>query len=93
MKEQRISENFAKELLTECYALDVRFRDLEAICLSSCESHKTGELKKLFTDLVTMVGSRFMVPLYQQHPHLGRIMEPGSWLEQDPKRGKFGVRD
>ncbi len=93
MDERQISEDFAKELLMACYALDARMRDLEEDCLNHCDDQKRVEWEKTFSHLVTIVGSRLMVPLYQQHPQLGRIMEPGPWLDRASSRIKFGFRN
>jgi hypothetical protein len=93
MQSESISEDFSKEILRACYALDAQFAAIEMRCLSACEGQELSELKTAFTSLVTVLGARIMVPIYQAHPHLGRIMEPGEWMAQDTSRRKFGFRD
>ena len=92
MQNESISEDFSTEILRACYALDAKFAEIETRCLSACDAEASSELKTAFTSLVTLVGSRIMIPIYQAHPHLGRIMEPGEWLLQDTPRQKFGFR-
>ncbi len=93
MQSESISEDFSKEILRACYTLDAKFAEIETRCLSTCDEQELSELKTEFTSLVTLLGSRIMIPIYQAHPHFGRIMEPGEWLVQDTPRRKFGFRD
>lgn len=93
MQSESISEDFSKEILRACYTLDAKFVEIEARCLSTCDGQEPSELKTAFTSLVTLLGSRIMIPIYRSHPHLGRIMEPGEWMAQDASRRKFGFRD
>ena len=93
VQNELISEDFSKEILRACYALDARFTEIEMRCLSACDEQALSELKTAFASLVTMLGSRIMIPIYQAHPHLGRIMEPGEWMTEDVSRRKFGFRE
>ena len=93
MQNQSISEEFAKNILRACYGLDARLAEIENLCSISCKDEDLSKLNEAFRSLTTVLGADIMVPIYMEHSRLGRIMEPGSWLEQDPKRGKFGVRD
>ena len=70
---------------------DARLAEIENLCSISCKDEDLSKLNEAFRSLTTVLGADIMVPIYMEHSHLGRIMEPGSWLEQDPKRGKFGV--
>jgi len=93
MQNQSISEDFAKAILRACYALDSRLGEIESLCSASCDAEQLRKLKETFSSLTTMLGADIMVPIYMEHSQLGRIMEPGPWLEHDPKRRKFGIQD
>lgn len=93
MQNQSISEEFAKDILRACYALDARLAEIESLCSNSCNDEELSKLNEAFRSLTTVLGADIMVPIYMEHSHLGRLMEPGSWLEHDPARGKFGIRD
>ena len=93
MQNKLISEEFAKNILRTCYALDARLGEIESICSTSCNEEQLGKLKETFSSLTTMIGADIMVPIYMEYSHLGRIMEPGSWLDHDSEPRKFGLRD
>ena len=92
MDETQIGEEFAKDILSACYALDARLAEIETVFLSAVNGPERDKLKKTFSSLVTLVGARILVPIYQQHPNLGRVMEPGPWLPLEVARRKFGIR-
>jgi len=76
-----ISEEFAQQLLAACYELDVRLSAVESLCAESVDTATAEKQKEAFAELLTVLGADIMLPLYTQHPQLGRIMEPGSWLK------------
>ena len=92
MDETQIGEEFAKDILRACYALDARLADIESVCLSAVDGAERDKLKETFSSLVTLVSARILVPIYQQHPNLGRVMDPGPWLLLEVARRKFGIR-
>ena len=92
MYEPQIGEEFAKDILTACYALDARFAEIESVSLNAGDGAERDKLKEAFSSLVTLVGARILVPIYQQHPNLGGVMELGSWLPLEMTQRKFGMR-
>lgn len=93
MQNKLIREEFAKNILRTCYAIDARLGELETLCSTPCNEKQLGKLKETFSSLTTMVGADVMVPIYMKHSQLGRIMEPGSWLDHGSERRNFGVQE
>ena len=71
MEEPQISEEFAKDILRACYALDARFAEIESVSLNTVDGAETDKLKAVSSSLVTLVGARILVPIYQQRPNFG----------------------
>jgi len=83
---EQISLSLAKDLLKSLYSLDQPINELSAICGELPD----GELKKRLIaatgDLMFIVLTDLMVPIYRRQPTLGTASEPGDWFEKGAAR-------
>jgi gamma-glutamylcyclotransferase (GGCT)/AIG2-like uncharacterized protein YtfP len=86
-----IDNNLAKRILAACYVIDAQLRHIEESALDSLDEPNSKNIKQLFSELTTLIGAEIMVPIYMEHPELGRVMEPGDWLSKQTH--KFGFRE
>lgn len=80
-----ISEHFAKQMLASLYKLDAPLGQLDAVVSGMQE----GEAKRLMIDAVAKIMfitvHEMMAPIYRCHQSLGRVSEPGPWLQEAMK--------
>lgn len=80
-----ISEDFAKQMLASLYKLDAPLGQLDAVVSGMQE----GEAKRLMMDAVAQIMfitvHEMMAPIYRCHQSLGRVSEPGPWLQEAMK--------
>jgi len=82
MEEPGINEAHAKALLRALYKLDGPVNRLFEILASMPPGTERDHFKDALSDLVGIVLSDLMVPIYRIQPHLGRASEPGPWLNE-----------
>jgi hypothetical protein len=80
---ERISREFAVELLTALYALDDPLGQLDMICEGISNSSAKEKITIALGELMGIVTSDLMVKIYKEQPSLGRASEPGDWLSKD----------
>ena len=81
-KRIKISEEFAKQLLTALYDIDQPIGKLDKICSSIQDEAVKREFVEALGDLVGEIHFKLMRPIYRQHPDLGSPDEPGPWLHK-----------
>jgi len=79
MDERTISESFAKQLLRALYSLDKPIGKLDSL-LPDLPPGPHEEVRTAIGDLMHVLLTDLMVPLYRLHPQLGSASEPGPWL-------------
>ena len=86
MDERDISESFAKQLLRALYSLDKPIGMLDSV-IPDLPPGPHELVKIAIGDLMSVLLTDLMAPLYRLHPQLGSASEPGAWLgESDPIR-------
>jgi hypothetical protein len=87
---ESISEEFAIRILRTCYELDAQLAAIEKVCFGGRDGNELEALRASFAEVTTTLGAQVMIPIYEAHPSLGRVMEPGDWLANVTE--KFGFR-
>jgi len=77
-----ISLEFAKTLLRVLYRLDDPLDELGCICADLSDGEEKTQFSNALGEIQRLVLTELMVPIYRQHPELGRASEPGDWLYQ-----------
>jgi hypothetical protein len=76
----QISVEFAKTLLSALYRMDQPINELSEICGELPEGTLKERLFGATGNLMNILLSELMVPIYRQQPSLGTASEPGPWL-------------
>lgn len=92
MSGESISEEFAIRILRTCYELDAQLAAIEKVCFGGRDGNELEALRVAFAAVTTTLGAQVMIPIYEAHPSLGRVMEPGDWLSNAAVTHKFGFR-
>jgi hypothetical protein len=88
--EGQIDESLAKAILRACYLIDAKLAKLKRNAAHCSDEDRVDTLVANFAELSTIVGADIMLPLFERHPALGRIMEPGEWLDAELAKRRFG---
>lgn len=78
-----ISAEFAKKLLRVLYGLDKPIDELSLLCEDIQSEELRMKISDALGDVMRTVLTDLIVPIYRQHPELGRASEPGNWLYHD----------
>ena len=82
MERPAISESLAKRLLRALYDLDDPIQRLDRFLSGMPPGADQDFVKSALGDLMGIITSDLMVPIYREHPQLGRASEPGAWLNE-----------
>jgi hypothetical protein len=82
VNEPGISEALTKELLRAMYKLDEPLGRIDEVLSGLEPGESRDKLAAALSDVMSMVLSQLMVPLYRLHPGLGRASEPGPWINE-----------
>ena len=81
---EKISVDFAIDILKALYGLDPYMGKISEVCDQLPDGDLKFKLTQNLGEIMGIVLSNLMVPIYRQHPSLGSASAPGSWLNSPP---------